>query len=144
MTVPPSQTPSEPDLADQEYQASLPSDAELLDLYVLGGQTEALLTLVSRFTPMAIGCRTLSQHESCGFAAALHSWRPPAEVHLTRLTGFGSIPRSEEEWISVRRRCTNESALGDDLGHGVRDDASDDRCGIGERRLVWKHQGSRR
>lgn len=52
MTPPPSQVASEPDLADQRYQASLQSDAELLDLYVLGGQTQALLTLLSRFTPM--------------------------------------------------------------------------------------------
>lgn len=42
----------EPDLTDRQYQTSLQSDAELLDLYVLGGQTQALLTLLSRFTPM--------------------------------------------------------------------------------------------
>lgn len=45
----------EPDLADRQYQATLQSDAELLDLYVLGGQTHALITLLSRFTPMMTG-----------------------------------------------------------------------------------------
>ena len=40
------------ELTDQQVQAALQSDVELLDLYVLGGQTQALLTLLARFTPM--------------------------------------------------------------------------------------------
>ncbi len=55
MTPPPTPIESGLDLADPHVQAELQSDAELLDLYVLGGQQQALTTLVMRFTPMIVG-----------------------------------------------------------------------------------------
>ncbi len=52
---PPPITDSANLLTDQHYQALLQSDAELLDLYVLGNQKQALITLLNRFTPMITG-----------------------------------------------------------------------------------------
>ena len=53
--TPSSSIDSGSELTDQQVQAALQSDIELLDLYVLGGQTQALLTLLARFTPMMTG-----------------------------------------------------------------------------------------
>ncbi len=37
---------------DPSYRADLPSDAELLELYIVGGCRESLLTLVKRYSPL--------------------------------------------------------------------------------------------